>query len=165
MRWLRLDGWICSAIKVNAVVSLSLGILTLNAHPPPPPFRPLVNQHNDAIAYTNLFRNQYFSVNRIDFREKRKLINYLSAWGSDRRLCLKILPSRKNEIYLWKMATKVGMYSATHESVTVARGQKQENTKKKKTNTVRATNIYEVYIRTIVMVSSVGGFYADFMCR
>ena len=33
MRWLRLDGWICSAIKVNAVVSLSLGILTLNARP------------------------------------------------------------------------------------------------------------------------------------
>ena len=26
------------------------------------------------------------------------------------------------------MATKVGMYSATHESVTVARGQRQENT-------------------------------------
>ena len=63
------------------------------------------------------------------------------------------------------MATKVGMYSATHESVTVARGQKQKNTKKKKTNTVRATNIYEVYIRTAVMASSVGGFYADFMCR
>ena len=63
------------------------------------------------------------------------------------------------------MATKVGMYSATHESVTVARGQKQENTKKKTTNTVRATNIYEVYIRTAVMASSVGGFYADFMCR
>ena len=63
------------------------------------------------------------------------------------------------------MATKVGMYSATHESVTVARGQKQENTKKKKTNTVRATSIYEVYIRTAVMASSVGGFYADFMCR
>ena len=31
---------------------------------------------------------------------------------------LKILPSRLNEICLWKMATKVGMYSATHESVT-----------------------------------------------
>ena len=26
------------------------------------------------------------------------------------------------------MATKVGMYSATHESVSVARGQRQENT-------------------------------------
>ena len=26
------------------------------------------------------------------------------------------------------MVTKVGMYSATHESVTVARGQRQENT-------------------------------------
>ena len=54
------------------------------------------------------------------------------------------------------MATKVGMYSATNESVTVARGQKQENTKKKKKkNTVRATNIYQIYIRTVVMVSSV----------
>ena len=56
--------------------------------------------------------------------EKRAFISYLSAWGSDRRVCLKILPSRKNEIYLWKMGTKVGMYSATHESVTLARGQR-----------------------------------------
>ena len=28
------------------------------------------------------------------------------------------------KIYLWKMAMKVGMYSATQESVTVARGQR-----------------------------------------
>ena len=51
-------------------------------------------------------------------REKRWLMSYLSAWVSNRRLCLKIPPSRKNEIHLWKMAAKVGMYSATHESVT-----------------------------------------------
>ena len=35
----------------------------------------------------------------IEEREKRELISYLSALGSDQRLCLKILPSRKNEIY------------------------------------------------------------------
>ena len=63
------------------------------------------------------------------------------------------------------MATKVGMYSATHESVTVARGQKQENTKKKKKRIPYVRRIYMIYIRTAVMVSSVGGFYADFMCR
>ena len=28
----------------------------------------------------------------------------------------------KTEVYLWKMATKVWMYSATHKSVTVTRG-------------------------------------------
>ena len=31
-------------------------------------------------------------------------------------------------MYVYKMVTKVGMYSATRESVTVARGQRQENT-------------------------------------
>ena len=35
---------------------------------------------------------------------------------------LKILPSQKNEIFLWKMASKVGMYWATHESVIVPVG-------------------------------------------
>ena len=54
--------------------------------------------------------------------EKRGFISYLSARGSDRRVCFKLLLSRKNETYLWKMATKFGMYSAIHESVTVARG-------------------------------------------
>ena len=62
-------------------------------------------------------------VNQSDLRERKERI-HKSAWGSDRCVCLKILPSRQNEIYLWKMATKVGMYSATHESVTVARGQR-----------------------------------------
>ena len=51
--------------------------------------------------------NIFLSTKVIWEREKRGLISYLSAWGSDRRLCLKILPSRKNEIYLWQMATKV----------------------------------------------------------
>ena len=66
--------------------------------------------------------NIFLSTKVIWEREKKGFISYLSAWGSDRRVCLKILPSRKNEIYLWKMATKFGMYSAINESVTVARG-------------------------------------------
>ena len=67
--------------------------------------------------------NIFLSTKVIWEREKRGLISYLLAWGNDGCLCLKILPSRKNNIYVWKMATKVGMYSATHESVTVGRGQ------------------------------------------
>ena len=51
--------------------------------------------------------NIFLSTKVIWEREKRGLISYLSAWGSDRRLCLKILPSRKNKIYLWQMGTKV----------------------------------------------------------
>ena len=31
----------------------------------------------------------------------RGLISYLSAWGSDHRLCLEILPSRENEILIF----------------------------------------------------------------
>ena len=71
-------------------------------------------------------RRFWISVNQSDLREReqRGFISYLSTWGSDRSVWLKILPSRKNEIYLWKMATKVGMYSAIHKSVTVARGQR-----------------------------------------
>ena len=70
------------------------------------------------LSETNIF----LSTTVIWEREKRGFTSYLSAWGSDRRVCLKILPSRKNEIYLWKMATKFGMYLATHESVTVPVG-------------------------------------------
>ena len=66
--------------------------------------------------------NIFLSTKGIWEREKRWLISYILAWGSDRSLCLKILPSRKNEIHLWKMATEVGMYSATHESVTMPVG-------------------------------------------
>ena len=53
-------------------------------------FRPLVNQFNDNFGSTNSFWNQYFSVNQRDFweREKRGLISYLSAWGSDQRVLL-----------------------------------------------------------------------------
>ena len=62
--------------------------------------------------------NTFLSTKVIWEREKRINVIY--------RSCLKILPSRKNEIYLGKMATKVGMYSATHKSV--SRGQREENT-------------------------------------
>ena len=86
-------------------------------------FRPLVNQRYDTIAYTNS-TNIFLSSKVIWDGEKRGFISYLSAWGSDQRVCLKILPSQKKEIYLWKMATKVGMYSATHKSITMARGQR-----------------------------------------
>ena len=86
-------------------------------------FWPLVNQRNDTIAYTNSFWNQYFFGNQSDLRERKERI-HKSAWGSDRCVCLKILPSRQNQVYLWKMPTKVEMYSATHEIVTVARGQR-----------------------------------------
>ena len=68
--------------------------------------------------------NIFLSTKVIWERAKRVFISYLSAWGSDQRLGFKILPSRKNEIYLWKMAPNVGMYSATHESVTVGRDRK-----------------------------------------
>ena len=68
--------------------------------------------------------NIFLSTKVIWEGEKRGLKSYLSAWSSDQRLCLKILPSWKNEINFWKITTKVGMYSATHESVTVARGKR-----------------------------------------
>ena len=38
--------------------------------------------------------NIFLSTKVIWEREKRGFISYLSAWGSDRLLCLKILPSR-----------------------------------------------------------------------
>ena len=76
------------------------------------------------LIQVNPESNIFLSTKVIWEREKRGLISYLSAWGNDGRLWLKILPNRKDEIYLWKMATKVGMYLATYESVTIARGQR-----------------------------------------
>ena len=70
-------------------------------------FRPLVNQRNDTIAYSNSFWNQYFSVKVVWVRERERekwgFISYLSAWGSDRHVCLKM---------------------GTHESISVAHGQR-----------------------------------------
>ena len=105
----QLSGYFLWTIKINCrrfLGRLSTNVMTLL----------LIQIHSE----TNIF----LSTKVIWEREKRGFISYLSAWGSDRRVCLEILPSRKNEIYLWKMATKVGMYSATHESVTVAREQR-----------------------------------------
>ena len=39
-----------------------------------------------------------------------------------RNALLENIPSQRNGIYLGKMTTKVGTYSATHESVTVPAG-------------------------------------------
>ena len=106
----QLSGYFLWTIKINCrrfLGRLSTNVMTLL----------FIQIHSE----TNIF----LSTKVIWEREKRGLISYLSAWVSDRRLCLKILPSRKNETYLWKMAT---MYSATHECATAARGQRQENT-------------------------------------
>ena len=105
----QLSGYFLWTIKINCrrfLGRLSTNVMTLL----------FIQIHSE----TNIF----LSTKVIWEREKRGFISYLSAWGSDRRVCLEILPSRKNEIYLWKMATKVGMYSATHESVTFALGQR-----------------------------------------
>ena len=40
-------------------------------------FRPLVNQRNDTIVYTNSFWNQYFSVNQSDLRDRKERIHKL----------------------------------------------------------------------------------------
>ena len=71
---------------------------------------------------TNIFQ----STKVIWKREKRGLISYWSAWGSDRRLCLKILPTGKTKYIFMKSCNEssMGMSSATHEGVTVARGQR-----------------------------------------
>ena len=45
--------------------------------------------------------NIFLSTKVIWEREKRGFISYLPAWGSDRRVSFKILPSRKNEAYRW----------------------------------------------------------------
>ena len=60
-----------------------------------------------------------------------------------------------------KMATKVGMYLATHESVTVARGQRKENTDRVKNQSDRRIRyrafqkkikegIINVFIKTVL---------------
>ena len=58
--------------------------------------------------------------NQSDLRErKERIIKLLISLIFLQILCLKILPSHKNEIYLMKEVTKLGMFSATYESVTV----------------------------------------------
>ena len=52
--------------------------------------------------------NIFLSTRVIWEREKRGFISYLSAWGSDRRVCLKILPSRKTRYIYEKWQRKLG---------------------------------------------------------
>ena len=74
--------------------------------------------------------NIFLSTKVIWEREKRGLISYLSAWGNDRRLCLKILLSQKNEIYLWKNGNECRdvLGNSRKRYRYVARGQRKENT-------------------------------------
>ena len=53
------------------------------------------------------------------------------------------------------MATKVGIYSATHESVTVARGQRKENTDRAKNQsgcTIRYRTLSEKKKKIIIII-------------
>ena len=75
----QLSGYFLWTIKINCrrfLGRLSTNVMTLL----------FIQIHSE----TNIF----LSTKVIWEREKRGLISYLSAWGSDRRLCLKILPSR-----------------------------------------------------------------------
>ena len=92
------------------------------------------------LKQTHFETNIFLSTKAIREREKRGFTSYLSALGGDRRLCLKIMPSRENEIYLWKMVFKVGMYSATYESVTVPVG------RDKKIRTALITNQFAGFV-------------------
>ena len=66
--------------------------------------------------------NVFLSTKVIWEREKRGIIGYLLAWGNDHVFAWKYCPAAKTRYVYKKMTTKVGMYSATHESVTVTRG-------------------------------------------
>ena len=77
----QLSGYFLWTIKINCrrfLGRLSTNVMTLL----------LIQIHSE----TNIF----LSTKVIWEREKRGLISYLSSWGSDQCLCLKILPSRKN---------------------------------------------------------------------
>ena len=56
------------------------------------------------LSETNIF----LSTTVIWEREKRGFKSYLSAWGSDRRVFLKILPSRKTRYIYEKWQRKLG---------------------------------------------------------
>ena len=82
-------------LSINSIVIKYLGIFCEGLKLIADGFRPLVNQFNYTFAYTNSFPISFLSTKGIWESGKRGLINYLSAWGSDWRLCLKLLPSRK----------------------------------------------------------------------
>ena len=53
--------------------------------------------------------NIFLSTKVIWVREKRGIMSYSSAWGSYRRVCLKILPSQKHQLYIYeKWQQKLG---------------------------------------------------------
>ena len=88
-------------------------------------FRPLVNPfQNDTFATTTLFRKQISTSNQRDLRVRKETINKLS-FGL---ICLKIRPSRKNKIYLYKKngSEARDVLSDQHKRYR-ARGQRQEN--------------------------------------
>ena len=89
----QLSWYLLWTIKINCrrfLGRLSTNVMTLL----------LIQIHSE----TNIF----LSTKVIWEREKRGFISYLSAWGSDRRVCLKILPSRKTRYIYEKWQRKLG---------------------------------------------------------
>ena len=84
-------------------------------------FRPLVNPfQNDTFATTTLFRKQISTGNQRDLRVRKETINKLS-FGL---ICLKIRPSRKNKIYLYKKNGSEARDVLASVTVPVGRGRK-----------------------------------------
>ena len=89
----QLSGYFLWTIKINCrrfLGRLSTNVMTLL----------FIQIHSE----TNIF----LSTKVIWERGKRGFISYLSAWGSDRRVCLKILPSRKTRYVYEKWQRKLG---------------------------------------------------------
>ena len=83
----QLSGYFLWTIKINCrrfLGRLSTNVMTLL----------FIQIHSE----TNIF----LSTKVIWVREKRGFISYSSAWGSYRRVCLKILPSQKHELYIYE---------------------------------------------------------------
>ena len=86
-------------------------------------FRPLVNLFHDTFATTNLSRKQFSASNLSDLRVRKETINKLLICLICLKIfCSKIMFSRKNKIYFWRMVTKLRMFSVTQESVTMSVG-------------------------------------------
>ena len=86
-------------------------------------FRPLVNLFHDTFATTNLSRKQFSASNLSDLRVRKEMINKLLICLICLKIfCSKIMFSRKNKIYFWRMVTKLRMFSVTQESVTMSVG-------------------------------------------
>ena len=86
-------------------------------------FRPLVNLFHDTFATTNLSRKQFSVSNLSDLRVRKETINKLLICLICLKIfCSKIMLSRKNKIYFWRIVTKLRMFSVTQESVTMSVG-------------------------------------------